>query len=50
MSSTVQQSGEGWGLPKSLSVAAAISFMAPLSNEEAARFWSCDVQPEVVAG
>ena len=37
-------------LADSVAEGAAISFMAPLSLEAAALFWSRDVQPEVVAG
>lgn len=37
-------------LADSVDDGAAISFMAPLSHEEAARFWLNDVLPEVVAG
>jgi len=37
-------------LADSVATGAAISFMAPLSYDDAARFWSKDVQPEVVAG
>lgn len=37
-------------LADSVEDGAAISFMAPLSYEDAARFWLNDVQPEVAAG
>lgn len=37
-------------LAHSVAAGAAISFMAPLSLEDAARFWQRDVRPEVVAG
>jgi len=37
-------------LADSVAEGAAISFMAPLSYDDAARFWSRDVQPEVTAG
>lgn len=34
----------------SVAAGAAISFMAPLSQDDATRFWLHDVQPEVAAG
>ncbi len=37
-------------LAQSVAEGAAISFMAPLSHGDAARFWMGDVQPEVTAG
>jgi ribosomal protein S18 acetylase RimI-like enzyme len=37
-------------LTDSVAEGAAISFMAPLSYDDAARFWSRDVQPEVTSG
>jgi ribosomal protein S18 acetylase RimI-like enzyme len=37
-------------LADSVAAGAAISFMAPLSLGDAARFWSRDIQPEVAAG
>jgi len=37
-------------LSDSVERGAAVSFMAPLSYEDAARFWSSDVLPEVAAG
>ena len=37
-------------LSDSVGEGAAISFMAPLSHEDATRFWSCDVLPEIAAG
>lgn len=37
-------------LADSVEAGAAVSFMAPLSDEAAARFWSRDVRPELEAG
>lgn len=37
-------------LADSVAQGAAIGFMAPLSPDDAARFWLGDVQPDVVAG
>lgn len=37
-------------LVQSVAEGAAISFMAPLSQGDAARFWARDVQSEVIAG
>lgn len=37
-------------LADSVATGAAISFMAPLSYDDAARFWLEDVRPDVVAG
>lgn len=37
-------------LADSVGDGAAVSFMAPLSYEDAARYWSSDVLPEVAAG
>lgn len=37
-------------LADSVALGAAVSFMAPLSDDDAARFWLQDVRPEVVAG
>ena len=37
-------------LADSVADGAAVSFMAPLSDEDAALFWSRDVEPEVAAG
>ena len=37
-------------LSDSVETGAAISFMAPLAYEDAARFWSTNVLPEVAAG
>lgn len=37
-------------LSDSVGEGASISFLAPLSDEDAARFWSSDVLPEVAAG
>jgi GNAT superfamily N-acetyltransferase len=37
-------------LADSVAEGAAISFMAPLSCDDAVRFWSREVQPEVTAG
>ena len=37
-------------LADSVAAGASISFMAPLSHDDAARFWSRDVRPEITAG
>jgi ribosomal protein S18 acetylase RimI-like enzyme len=37
-------------LADSVAEGAAVSFMAPLSRDDAARFWTRDVMPEVAAG
>ncbi len=37
-------------LADSVAEGAAISFMSPLSPDDASRFWARDVQPEVTAG